>query len=447
MKPTYPDKLMKSLSRTLLPLLASIVAALGMPVLLTSCEDSVESGELTLTPLTLGLVWPDDMDTADSVIESVELTCRNISSGELSSFATLDEVKVLPGLYDIDLSVTLSDAGGTEVKLSGAQRSVTVGRTPEALSIPLFRALLTDDLIIAEIFFTGTLHSSGNPYTGDDYIKLYNNTDHVVYADGLTLFETKFTTTEKRDYTPDIMAEAVTVQALYTIPGSGKEHPVQPGEYLLLADTGIDHKVSNPNSLNLSHADFEWYDVSSTPSSLDIDSAVPNLDKWYCYTLSYWVLHNRGFKGYGIARIPIGREEYLADYLYTYDYLMETAAGTFPMSASAYRMPNDWIVDMVNCSIESGFAWTLCAPELDSGWTHCGSIDHDKTRYFKSVRRKLSHFSADGHPVFKDTNNSSADFNADAVPSEIELQQSAIDRTGTPCHRKTYDGIIPVTEQ
>ena len=130
----------------------------------------------------------------------------------------------------------------------------------------------SNDLIIAEIFFAGTLRPSGNQYYGDDYVKLYNNTNHVIYADGLTLFETKFTTTEKYDYTPNIMNEAVTVHALYTIPGSGTEHPVQPGEYMLLADTGIDHRQANSNSFDLSHADFEWYDLSTSPSSMDIDS-------------------------------------------------------------------------------------------------------------------------------------------------------------------------------
>jgi hypothetical protein len=303
----------------------------------------------------------------------------------------------------------------------------------------------SDDLIISEVFFAGTLQTSGNQYYGDDYVKLYNNTDHVIYADGLTFFESKFTTTEKYDYSPDIMNEAMTVQALYTIPGSGNDYPVQPGEYLLLADTGIDHRISNPNSFDLSNADFEWYDVSSNPNSLDIDGpTVTNLDKWYCYTLTYFMLHNRGFKAYGIARIPIDRDTYLKDYYYTYDYEMITAAGTFPMSQSSYRLPNEWIVDVVNCSVESNYAWCVCAPQLDCGWTYCGKINSDKTRFFRSVRRKMLYLNEDGNPVLKDTNNSSADFNPECIPSEIEIQGTAIDFNGTPCTTLTYDGVTPI---
>ena len=313
------------------------------------------------------------------------------------------------------------------------------------MQLQSYNTIESNDLIIAEIFFAGTLRSSGNQYYGDDYIKLYNNTDHVVYADGLTLFETKFTTTDKYDYTPDIMHEAITVHALYTIPGSGHDHPVQPGQYLLLADTGIDHRQANPNSFDLSHADFEWYDISTKPGNMDIDSpTVPDLDKWYCYTLSFWVLHNRGFKAYGIARIPVDRDTYLRDYLYSYDYTIHSVAGDFPMTGQAYRLPNQWVVDVVNCSVQAEFAWTLTAPALDCGWTHCGDIDKDKTRYFHSVRRKMLYLNEQGNPVLKDTNNSTADFNPDCIASEIELQGTAMDTNGTLCTTKTYDGVTPI---
>jgi hypothetical protein len=243
------------------------------------------------------------------------------------------------------------------------------------------------------------------------------------------------------------MSEAMNVQALYTIPGSGTDHPVAPGEYLILADTGIDHRVANPNSFDLSNADFEWYDISTSPTNIDIDGpTVENLDKWYCYTLSYFILHNRGFKAYGIARIPVDKETYLTDYRYDYDYTLVTVAGTFPMSASAYKIPNDWIVDVVTCSVASDYAWNVCAPSLDCGWTHCGSIDKDKDRYFHSVRRKLLRIRDNGIPEFKDTNNSTEDFNPDCIASEIEIQGTAINYLGDKATTLTYDGVVPINQ-
>ena len=320
----------------------------------------------------------------------------------------------------------------------------TPGTTDEP-DEPAVKIPYSNDLVIAEVFFAGTQQASGNNYVGDDYVKLYNNTDHVVYADGITFFETRFMTTEKYDYTPDVMNEAVTVQAIYTVPGAGKDHPVEPGEYFLLADAAIDHRTLNPNSFNLSHADFEWYDVSSSPQHLDIDNPeVPNMDKWYCYTQSFFMLHNRGFRGYGIARIPVEKEEYLKNYQYQYSYTMVLPAGTFPMTQTAYKILNDWIVDMVNCSVQAKYVWNVCDPSLDKGWTHCGTIDKDVTRYFHSVRRKLWGFDKNGNAILQDTNDSGEDFNPDCVASEIESQGTAVDAAGTKCTKVTWDGVTPV---
>lgn len=406
------------------------------------CDDSLESS-IDLYRVTMKIDMPEDVRNVELTGETFEF--RNISTGRTATFPSADDIKVMVGLYDVSYTAEAHLPNGMVSTVRAFVQSVQITGDNSVVAMTAYNNMDSDDLIIAEVFFAGTLQSSGNQYYGDDYVKLYNNTDHVVYADGITLFETKFLTTQKYDYEPDIMSEAMTVQALYTVPGNGHEHPVQPGEYFTMADVAIDHRVANPNSFDLSGADFEWYDVSTAPEHLDIDNPeVPNLDKWYCYTLSFWLLHNRGFKAYGIARIPIDKEKYLKDYWYTYYYTMVLEAGTFPMSQSAYRLPNEWIVDVVNCSVASKYVWNLCAPSLDMGWTHCGTIDKDKTRYFHSVRRKMLYLNDDGNPVLKDTNNSSGDFNPDCIPSEIERQGTAIDADGTKCTMMTYDGVTPV---
>lgn len=410
----------------------------------SSCDDTL-SGAINTTEVTVSITIPSDAVAVEAGSERISF--RNVASGLTYSYVPNESIMLIPGMYDVAYEAAATLANGASSTLRALRQSVIVGGAACRLELEAYCIVDYGDLIISEIFFAGTLQRSGNQYFGDDYVKLYNNSDRVIYADGLTFFETRFLTTEKRVYTPDIMDKAVTVQALYTIPGSGHDHPVAPGQYLLLADTGIDHRVINPNSFDLSHADFEWYDISTKPNNLDIDGpTVENLDKWYCYTQSLFLLHNRGFKAYGIARIPVERETYLRDYLYSFDYEIVSAAGTFPMSGTAYKLPDEWIVDIVNCSVESDYAWNLCAPSLDSGWTHCGSIDKDKNRFFRAVRRKLLRVNNDGTPLFKDTNNSSVDFNADVIPSEIELQHSAIDAEGTPSTAVTYDGIIPVSE-
>ena len=329
-------------------------------------------------------------------------------------------------------------------RLTGKAENVQITGSSRQVQIETFLSADNDDFIIEEIFFAGTLRSSGLQYYGDSYIKIYNNTDHVLYADGLAFCESKFKSTQYFEYTPDIRKDTMTIWSLYVIPGSGTDHPVQPGHSLLLCDTGIDHRNANPNSFDLSAADFEWYDISTHPEHMDIDSeTVPNLDKWYCYTESFYVLHNRGFTSYALARIPIDKAQYLKDYKYTYYYTMYLPAGTFPMQQDAYKMPNAWIVDGVNCSIEAKRLWNILPPSVDAGWTHCGKIDKDETRYFRSVRRKLQYLNADGTMHLQDTNNSTEDFNTECIPSIVELQHTAIDAAGTKATTVTYDGITP----
>lgn len=412
---------------------------------LISCDD--DFNDTVALPVDILISYPAEIN-ADEVTDA-HLTFRNLSSGQTSTFRhpSASGISVHPGLYDVDFSATAKNSAGMTLDFNGVVRSVQIVSSGTTIRIPVYYNFPTDDLIISEVFFTGTLQNSGNGYLGDDYVKLYNNTDHVVYADGITLFESKFLTTEKFNYTPDIMNEAVTVQALYTIPGNGTEHPVEPGEYVLLADVGIDHRTVNPNSFSLEHADWEWYDKSSSASNLDIDSPlVPNLDKWYCYTNSFWMLHNRGFKAYGIARIPADKDEYLKNYRYSYNYEIVIEAGTFPMNQTAYKIPNEWVIDVVNCSVESEWKWDVTAPSLDSGWAFCGNINNDKTRYFHAVRRKLLFLRNDGTPVFRDTNNSSHDFNSYVTPSEIELQHTVTGLNGETSKVITYDGITPIAD-
>lgn len=414
------------------------------------CDDSLvknvgETPAATVNRYDVRLVidLPADLDGVELTDERYEF--KNISTGRTSTFDAADGIRLMAGLYDVTYTAGARLASGNMSVVRAFTQSVQVTGPGTVVSMTAWHNMTSEDLVIAEVFFAGTLQPSGNSYYGDDYVKLYNNTGHVVYADGLTLFETKFLTTQKYQYEPDVMDRAVTVQALYTVPGSGTDHPVQPGGYLTLADIAIDHRVSNPNSFDLSHADFEWYDVSKSPAHMDIDNPdVPNLDKWYCYTQSFWMLHDRGFKAYGIARIPVDKDTYLKEYRYDYEYTMVLESGTFPMSQSAYMLPNEWVVDIVNCSVASAYAWNLCAPSLDMGWTGCGTIDKDKTRYFHSVRRKMLRLNGDGNPILKDTNNSSEDFNPHCTPSETELQHAATDAQGTPCTTLTHDGVTPM---
>lgn len=416
------------------------IFCIGLAAVSAACSDD----NADVVPVPVKTAVTVNLPEGVTGLTDVTVSCTNVTTRATTTFTDPAAVELIPGLYDISLAAKTMLHDNVEARVSASLRSVEV-KEDSRIVLDAFVNLEADDLIISEIFFAGTLNDSGNQYFGDDYIKLYNNTDHVVYADGLVFFQAAFLSVTKYDYTPDLMATDVAVNAIYCIPGSGTDYPVQPGETVTLADDAIDHRVLNPNSFDMSHADFEWYDETTNPNYTDVDNeAVTNLDKWYCYTQTLFSLHNRGFQGYGVARVPIDWLEYLDQYVYEYTYEMVLPVGTYEMSGVCYRMPNEWIVDYVNLSVDQMFAWTTSAPSVDMGWTGCGTIDRDPERYFKSVRRKYLYTTDDGSVVLQDTNNSTDDFNRSVTASEIELQGTATGIDGSKATVVTIDGVTPV---
>lgn len=397
-------------------------------------------------------VLPDDI--SDVKITNTKIRFYNVTTGEVKEFPSWKDAHVNTGLYNIDYQMECTySQNGTQKKgklvsqLNECEIVPPKEQGTVMLNFNMHIVPQVEDFIIEEIFFTGTLHPSGRQYHGDNYVILYNGTDHTLYADRIAFCESRWTTVIKWDYTPDIRHEAFAAYAVYLVPGSGKDHPVKPGGRIVLCDTGIDHRTNNPNSFDLSKADFEWYDVSTVPAHQDYDSPlVPNLDKWFCYTKSFFVLHNRGFRSYVIARVPedLDKETYLKDYLYNFTYVLTHAGVSYDMSGMAYKIPNKWVIDGVNLSVQAKFLWNILPEDIDAGWTNCGTMDHQKDRYFHSVRRKYLGKDLNGNKILQDTNNSSEDFNPMVMPSFIEQQGTAIDAKGTPCKQKTYDGIVPM---
>ena len=264
--------------------------------------------------------------------------------------------------------------------------------------------------VLGEIFCAGTANKQGNYYYADKYFIIYNNTDHVLYADSLVIAESDFLTTMKQTYTPDIMATDMAVSAMYMIPGSGHDVPVQPGGKLLVVDNAVNHTVANPNSWNMTTADYEWYDESTNPQYTDIDNPnVPNLERIYSSTLTLWSPHTQGFKSYALARMHTDKKTFLTDYMYDYTYHLVGQTGEADMTGSSYRLPNSWILDAVNMSVPALFQWIVTSPTLDKGYTYCADFGWDDSRYGKSVRRKVASMDQ-GRAILQDTNNSTDDF-------------------------------------
>lgn len=318
------------------------------------------------------------------------------------------------GHYDVRIEgvVTYTSEGNTiEAKIAGFKEGVEFTGANYMTTIDLFLSGLTNgNFIIEEIYAAGTLKEDGKGYIGDSYFKITNNSSETLYADGLCITETRFVTTTKYDYTPDIMATDISVWAVYMVPGNGTNYPVAPGESIIIADQAQNHLTVTANSIDLSNADFEWYDDTAA----DTDNPnVTNLDKIYSSSKTLWLPTQQGNRAYALVRLGKTKEAFLTENYYEYAYINNGK----DMTGNAYRIPNEWVIDAVNVGIKDKFEWLVTAPSLDMGWTYWQETSSDKTGKGTSCHRKVLTTNAQGLNIYKDTNNSTEDFDVRVTPS------------------------------
>ncbi len=409
-------------------LLILAIAALVM----ASCSDDDEIINKSLVNVTVKM--PSFIDNGSGQLDGVAVfTFENVNTGE----KLVREVNYIPqtffdvedGLYNVQVSGKIKyiveaingEMVGRKDEVRAIQQNVEVVGGNVDLDLEFFIPIKGKGLVLSEIFFASTQTPDGKQYDiGDQFFEIYNNSDQVMYADGLCIAESELLTTNKlNEYTPNILNDAVPVSSVYMIPGSGKDHPIKPGETMLISDIAINHKEKNPNSFDLSKSDFEWFDGAD----IDVDvPEVPNLIKMVSTSKSIWYLHNRGFKSYILFKMDkmITPEQFTTEYAYQYKYHFVLGDISIWMDFDAWQVPNKYIIDAVECSIPSDFQWLVMAPQLDISYTHCG--DGDASRYGKSVKRKVI-AEKDGRKILQDTNDSAKDFISNAVPSPGVIEE------------------------
>lgn len=407
-------------------------------MLMWSCEDKYSDHDANIS---IDMVCPEGINQSD--IYNLNIVFNSQSLGQTYRYDNANGITIAKDMYVCSINANIK-IDGTELDLHG-RKNMEISED-KTLSVNLYLSGKSEDLIFEEIFITGTRYESGTNYAKDKYFKLYNNTDHTIYADGVALLESRFKSNNMIECTPDIKESHFATCAVYVIPGSGNEHPVEPGQSIILCDIGIDHRTVNANSFDLSKGDYEWFDMSSHASNQDIDSDIENLDKWCCYTNTIYIPNVQCLTTFALARMKTSSETFVVDNVYNYTYLnINSVTGTTVMTGEkTWKVPNEWIIDAVSFGYDNEYQWCPINEKHERGHVQMGAYKGDVDKYFKSARRKMLSINEDGTRLLKDTNNSTDDFNANVVPSLIEEQQTSIDTKGTKATTKTYDGVTPI---
>ncbi|WP_456103570.1 DUF4876 domain-containing protein [Prevotella sp.] len=411
-----------------------VMALIAMCLMVASCKPDNE--EKTITMVNYGLKLDMPLTIEKPTLSNAKAVFTNVQTKETFSFTEFKAsdgqyvaVFSLPaGIYDVVVDGTVAykvNGKDLSTNVKATQRNVTVdkgaseGANP-SLVLPLNTFNSGAGFVISEVFFAGTRTLQNKDYVNDQYIKIANNSDTVMYADGLAIVQSLFQTNMKNDYKPNVMNSAMTVDDVFVIPGSGKEHPVQPGEEIVIAWNARNHKEFNTNSIDLSKANFQMYssmtleDVDENGEDIEKEvqnDKVPLLLHWYGSDEGRLTPNRAGVRAYALVRIPMTAELLKKNYEYEIKWVEADDPTNFENTETHLMIPNVWVLDAVNLATTSDHQWNVVSAALDAGFTSWAETLYDAGSYRKAVLRKKE------GKNWKDTNNSTQDFDAFAVPS------------------------------
>ena len=357
-----------------------------------------------------------------TTMANIKVTVTNNLTSKLDSARTdadgIATFRLEEGTYTIAASTATA-----EFAFNGILENKIVSATILTFDINLVAASLQGGLVFKEIYYTGSRTPDDKNYFADQFHEIYNNSDSVIYLDGLCIGVLEPTATNPSawvDGQGNLLDRLPVSFHAWMWPGSGTTYPLAPRTSIVLAQDGIDHKTDpagNPTSpVNLGNAHWETY-VEAPGKDTDTPG-VPNLTLMYTTsaTMFDW-LHSVFGAAVIIFRLPTGLD---------YQSFVSNPANfsTKPGTTSTiqyFMVHKDWVIDAVEIVQADPTKQNKRLPtSLDAGKVWCSG-----TYVSKSIRRKVDKI-IDGKVIYKDTNNSSEDFLSELVPTPF-IHPSTVD--------------------
>lgn len=278
----------------------------------------------------------------------------------------------------------ISGTGATNIKLVNKKNRIIELNASSPVNIELEMDLVIggSPLVMSEIYASGPQGSG--LYYHDKYVEVFNQSDSILYLDKMMIAVVYTNSNTGLQYRDD--PEFVHSKSIWIFPGTGKDYPIQPGQFVLCAEDAIDHRLNAPNSVDLSHADFEFYKDDAP----DIDNpAIPNMIKIYQTSGNDWLI--------GGETGALILANFSADSLLPFD--------------DQFLIPYRTVFDGVEYKADP----TKLDKKILNEGIDAGSTGGIQFYTGKSMERIL--ISDNGRKVLKDENNSSVDFMIIIAPS------------------------------
>lgn len=238
---------------------ASILALLLFGIILFRCEESVEPPESMHLNLTVVVKDTSGFSLEYFGTDAVERAAVYLNA--ISYFTTYDTLsdtagkayfnRILPDNYNISVSKRMV-SNLMKISMNGSLVNVPLFDEDQILTVYVQPAVVSQ-LVISELYYNG---SPPQPpynipqYFHDQFTEIYNNSDEVVYLDSMIIADVDIGHADE-DYIYCVHANM--------FPGTGRDYPLYPGEFVTVAQDAIDHTAAVPGSVDLSGADFEYF--------------------------------------------------------------------------------------------------------------------------------------------------------------------------------------------
>jgi len=367
----------------LLIIITFVIVTLFIP----SCTETVSPPDSMRLDLVITVVDTSAFTqtlTDSTLVDSAQVFVNSLSYGHY--FSKLSDSlgqavfpQVLPDIYSVSVTKRLSAAEVEQVVGSPNERALNGQLQGLEVSGVVFDTVVyvtpvaLGELLISEIYYNGSPADPIPYYFHDQFLELYNNSQSTIYLDSLIIADVSFGHTDE---------DVIHAVHAYMFPGSGSDHPLEPGDFVIVAQDATNHSLANLSSIDLSGADFEYY----VKDKGDVDNQeVPNM---------IMLQHKYGidflYSVFNCALVILRVDD---PYEYGYDNFDELL------------LPKSAILD--------GVDYRDNLTELDHKRLDI-TIDAGLTGGFdaysgKSVERRIDFYRA-GLPILMDNNNSSIDF-------------------------------------
>ena len=388
-----------------------MVMAAAAAVSITSCDPS----ENMPSAISVNVII-DESEFEESVsAETYTVTFTNANTGNTVTVESENGIAtaegLTPGLYNI-LASAFIVSGTDSYILSASASSISLSKEGQNVNLTAV-AVKSSPLIFKEIYYSGC---GDNYYFRDQFYEIYNNSDETVYVDGMCIAETIFadgTFTVRYQYPIENQEDYLFVNnVIWQIPGNGTDYPVEPGESIVIAQWGTDHRVESlsagDSKVDLSGADFEALEGESEmfDGTVITDNAAINMIA---------VVNPRGYSTPQWLTSVSGSQYIIfkpTSPLRTSDFLVATNDDTG--MSTALEIPISYVIDAVQAVSGSERLNFLGLPTmLDAGtiW-----VDDPGSYTGQSISRKILSTEDDGRVIYQDTNNTSSDFQVNDTP-------------------------------